>query len=105
MTSSMTFFSRSSNWPRYMVPATRLPTSSISRRLLSNGSGTSPSMMRCASPSTMAVLPTPGSPISAGLFLVRRLRIWIRRSISCLATDDRVELAFLGLRRSGHSPS
>ena len=30
----------------------------------------------------MAVLPTPGSPIRAGLFLVRRERIWITRSIS-----------------------
>ncbi len=30
----------------------------------------------------MAVLPTPGSPISAGLFLVRRDRIWMTRSIS-----------------------
>jgi hypothetical protein len=30
----------------------------------------------------MAVLPTPGSPIRAGLFLVRRARIWITRSIS-----------------------
>ena len=30
----------------------------------------------------MAVLPTPGSPISAGLFLVRRQRIWMTRSIS-----------------------
>jgi hypothetical protein len=28
--------------------------------------------MRCASPSTMAVLPTPGSPMRTGLFLVRR---------------------------------
>jgi hypothetical protein len=30
----------------------------------------------------MAVLPTPGSPISTGLFLVRRLRIWMTRRIS-----------------------
>ena len=30
----------------------------------------------------MAVLPTPGSPISAGLFLVFRPRIWMTRSIS-----------------------
>ena len=30
----------------------------------------------------MAVLPTPGSPISTGLFLVRRCRIWIVRRIS-----------------------
>ena len=38
--------------------------------------------MRCASPSTMAVLPTPGSPISTGLFFVRRARICITRRIS-----------------------
>ena len=35
-----------------------------------------------AKPSTMAVLPTPGSPISTGLFLVRRLRTCMTRSIS-----------------------
>ena len=38
--------------------------------------------MRCAKPSTMAVLPTPGSPISTGLFLVRRCSTWIARRIS-----------------------
>ncbi|KAG1323438.1 hypothetical protein G6F63_012995 [Rhizopus arrhizus] len=38
--------------------------------------------MRCARPSTMAVLPTPGSPIRTGLFLVRRCRIWMVRRIS-----------------------
>ena len=38
--------------------------------------------MRCASPSTTAVLPTPGSPTSTGLFFVRRDRICITRSIS-----------------------
>ena len=42
----------------------------------------SPSTIRCASPSTIAVLPTPGSPISTGLFLVRRERTWITRRIS-----------------------
>ena len=36
-----------------------------------------------ARPSTMAVFPTPGSPIRQGLFLVLLLRIWIRRTISC----------------------
>ena len=41
-------------------------------RLPFSPSGTSPSMIRLASPSTMAVLPTPGSPMSTGLFLVRR---------------------------------
>ena len=38
--------------------------------------------MRCASPSTIAVLPTPGSPIKTGLFLVRRCSTWIARRIS-----------------------
>ena len=42
----------------------------------------SPETMRWASPSTIAVLPTPGSPISTGLFLVRRERTWITRRIS-----------------------
>src|SRR4026209_1794043 len=38
--------------------------------------------MRSANPSTIAVLPTPGSPMRTGLFLVRRLRTWIVRRIS-----------------------
>jgi len=38
--------------------------------------------IRCAKPSAIAVLPTPGSPISTGLFFVLRPRIWITRSIS-----------------------
>ena len=38
--------------------------------------------MRWARPSTTAVLPTPGSPTSTGLFLVRRERICMTRSIS-----------------------
>ena len=33
-------------------------------------------------PSTMAVLPTPASPMSTGLFFVRRLSTWMTRSIS-----------------------
>ena len=44
-------------------------------RLSRNTSGTSPLTMRCANPSAMAVLPTPGSPIRTGLFFVRRLKI------------------------------
>ena len=36
----------------------------------------------CARPSTMAVLPTPGSPMSTGLFLVRRESTWMTRRIS-----------------------
>ena len=73
-TSLTTLFKRSSNSPRYFAPATRADisssTSSLSRRVL----GTSPETMRSARPSTIAVLPTPGSPIRTGLFLVRRLR-------------------------------
>jgi len=38
-------------------------------RLVLQPSGTSPRRMRWARPSTMAVLPTPGSPIRTGLFL------------------------------------
>ena len=80
--SSTTFLSRSSNSPRYLVPATSEPMSSVSRRLPCSVSGTSPLAMCCARPSTTAVLPTPGSPISTGLFLVRRERIWTTRWIS-----------------------
>src|SRR5579859_4396174 len=78
----MIVFSRSSNCPRYLVPATISERSSANTRLSARKLGTSPSAMRCASPSTIAVLPTPGSPISTGLFFVRRQRIWITRSNS-----------------------
>ena len=46
--------------------------------------GTSPRTMRCASPSAMAVLPTPGSPMSTGLFfdLRERMRMTLRISAS-----------------------
>ena len=77
-----TALSRSSNSPRYLAPATSAPMSSATTRFSFSPSGTSPRTMRCASPSTMAVLPTPGSPMSTGLFLVRRLRIWMVRRIS-----------------------
>ncbi len=45
-------------------------------------SGTSPRTIRCARPSAMAVLPTPGSPISTGLFFVLRDRMRTTRRIS-----------------------
>ena len=51
-------------------------------RLSLSDSGTSPAAMRCAMPSTMAVLPTPGSPMSTGLFLVRRESTCMVRRIS-----------------------
>ena len=77
-----TAFSRSSNSPRYLAPASMLPMSSATRRLPFRPSGTSPAAIRPARPSTMAVLPTPGSPISTGLFLVRRDSTWMTRRIS-----------------------
>ena len=45
-------------------------------------SGTLPATIIWARPSTTALLPTPGSPMSTGLFLVRRLMICMMRSIS-----------------------
>ena len=56
--------------------------SSETMRLPRRLSGTSPSTTRCASPSTTAVLPTPGSPISTGLFFVRRDSTCTTRRIS-----------------------
>ena len=45
-------------------------------------SGQSPFTMRIASPSAIAVLPTPGSPIRTGLFFVRRESTCMQRRIS-----------------------
>ncbi len=82
ISSFMMVLRRSSNCPRYLVPATIRERSSARMRLSARNEGTSPSAMRCAKPSTMAVLPTPGSPISTGLFFVRRHRICTTRSTS-----------------------
>ncbi len=81
-TSDRTAFSRSSNSPRYFAPAIREPMSSAMTVLSRSDSGTSPLTMRRARPSTMAVFPTPGSPIRTGLFLVRLARTWMVRRIS-----------------------
>ena len=81
-TSLTTDFRRSSNSPLYFAPATSAPMSREYTCLFFRFSGTSPRRIRCASPSTMAVLPVPGSPIRIGLFLVRRLNIWSTRRIS-----------------------
>ena len=80
--SSSTAFSRSSNSPRYFAPASIAPRSSATSRLPRNDSGTSPATIRWASPSTTAVLPTPGSPMRTGLFFVRRDSTWTTRRIS-----------------------
>ncbi len=81
-TSFNTALSRSSNSPRYLAPAISAPMSRAKMVLSFSPSGTSPLRMRWASPSTTAVLPTPGSPMRTGLFLVLRLRIWMVWRIS-----------------------
>ncbi len=70
--------------------------SSVITRFVSKISGTLPLAISWARPSTMAVLPTPASPSSTGLFFVRRQRIWMTRSISFLRPMTGVHLAFAG---------
>ena len=73
---------RSSNSPRYLVPANNKPISKATISFSSRISGTSLWIIRCAKPSATAVLPTPGSPINTGLFFLRLTKIWITLSIS-----------------------
>ena len=80
--SFITAFSRSSKSPRYRVPASSAPMSSEKIVVSASTAGVSPSTILRASPSAMAVLPTPGSPTSSGLFLRRRQRTWMHRSTS-----------------------
>ena len=94
--SSSTALSRSSNSPRYFAPATIAARSRLSTRRPLSESGTSPATTRWASPSTTAVLPTPGSPISTGLFLVRRRQHLHHPPDLGVAADHRVEPALLG---------
>ena len=91
--SASTALSLSSNSPRYLAPATIAPRSSERSRLRLSPSGTSPLTMRCAKPSAIAVLPTPGSPISTGVVL-RPPRQHLDGAPDLLvAADDRVESA------------
>ena len=73
--------------------ATSAPTSREMTRRPRIDSGTSPSAIRCASPSTTAVLPTPGSPMSTGLFFRRRLSTWIVRVRVRVRVRARVRVA------------
>ena len=81
-TSPIMLFRRSSNSPRYFAPAIMAGISRVKIRLSFSVSGTFPSAMRCASPSTTAVFPTPGSPMRQGLFFCRRERMRMTRSVS-----------------------
>ena len=64
------------------MPATSEVRSSVITRLPNSTRDTLRRTMRKARPSAMADLPTPGSPISRGLFFLRRDSIWHTRSIS-----------------------
>ena len=93
MISLSTALSRSSNSPRNLAPAMSAPRSSETSRLFLRLSGTSPLTMRCASPSTIAVLPTPGSPMSTGIVL-RAAREHLDDAADLLvAADHGIELA------------
>ena len=81
-TAPSTPLTRSSKSPRNRVPASSAPRSRAMMRAPRNGAGTSPPAMRCARPSTTAVLPTPASPTSTGLFFCRRPRICSARATS-----------------------
>ena len=82
--SSITALIRSSNCPRYFVPAIIKARSKVINLFLRKMSGTSPLTIACANPSTIAVFPTPASPTNTGLFLRLLHKINIRRSISGL---------------------
>ena len=99
-TSLTTPFRRSSNSPWYFAPAIKAPMSNEYTFLLLRFSGTSPSTIFWAMPSEMAVLPTPGSPTSIGLFLVLLLRICrtLRISSSLPMTGSSFPFAACSLR-------
>ncbi len=81
-TSASTLFILSSNSPLYFDPATMPAKSRVSTLLSFIVSGIFPSTILLASPSAIAVFPTPGSPIKHGLFFVLLLNICTTRWIS-----------------------
>ena len=70
VTSLITPLSLSSNSPLNFAPAMREPISKERSLLSFRDSGTSPLAILSARPSTIAVFPTPGSPMRTGLFFV-----------------------------------
>ena len=82
MTSCIMPLKRFSNSPLTAAPACNAPKSRVRSSQPLNLSGISPAIIRSASPSINALLPTPGSPTTTGLFLRRRHRISIIKSIS-----------------------
>ena len=94
--SASTAFSRSSNSPRYLAPATIAPRSSATTRLSLSDSGTSPATIRWARPSTTAVLPTPGLADQHRVVLGPAGQHLDHPPDLGVPADDRVELALAG---------
>ena len=90
----MIFFILVSNCPLNCVPATIDDISSCIISYSRSFCGTSPFTILYANPSAIAVLPTPGSPISTGLFFVLLFNICITLSISfCLPITGSILLS------------
>ena len=83
-TQDSTFLMRSSNSPRYLLPAIICAMSSAQIWVSLSIGGTSPRAILAANPSASADLPTPGSPMSSGLFFVFLPSTRIMASISAL---------------------
>ena len=81
---AMTDLNFSSNSPRYLLPANNEPTSRLHSSLPLRNAGTRPACISCARPSTMAVLPTPGSPTISTLALNLRANTVIISSSSAV---------------------
>ena len=73
---------RSSNCPLYLVPATIDVMSKLTTLLLNKTGDVFLCAISCARPSTMALFPTPGSPINIGLFFFLLQSISTTRRIS-----------------------
>ena len=99
-TSLSTAFNRSSNSPLNFAPATSAPKSRDISLTSFKLSGTSPLIILWAKPSTIAVLPTPGSPIRTGLFFVLLFKTCIIRltSSSRPITGSNLPLRALSVR-------
>jgi hypothetical protein len=107
---------RFSKSPRYLVPASKCTKIQRVHHALGQ-QPPAPGRRRCnhASPSAMAVLPTPGSPTSSGLFLRRRtqdlrngpLDLMLRAPPTgqCLPLASQlVEVAGIGIQRTARKP-
>ena len=82
LTKSRIALNLSSNSPWYLAPATTAAISSEKILFPLRGRGTFPLAILIASPSTTALFPVPGSPISKGLFFCLLESVLIIRSVS-----------------------